>query len=130
MANKTKVYSDVDLTFGIHPLNNDITMLYDETAVIRSMKHIILSNYGDFKFHPERDVGIRDLLFENLNVITESMLQKRIEIILSQNVSRVKVNSVDVKANEVNDGFNVEITFTTLNLIEPITTTLFLQRIR
>lgn len=130
MAKRTKIYSDVDLTFGIHPLNNDITMVYDENAVIRSLKHIVLSNYGDFKFHQERDVGIRDLLFDPLDELTASVLEKRIEIIIEQNAIRVKLHSVTVIPNEIKDGFEVEIQFTTLNLITPITTTLFLQRIR
>ena len=127
---RTKLYSDVDLTFGVHPLNNDITVLYDENAIKRAMKHVLLSNKGDFKFHPEKDVGIRDLLFEPLNSITITVLEKRISIILEQQMPRVKVISISVEANERQDGFDVELQFTTVNLITPITTNLFLQRIR
>jgi phage baseplate assembly protein W len=127
---RSKIYSDVDLTFGIHPLNNDITVLYDENAVKRAIKHILLSNKHDFKFHPQFDVGIRDLLFEPLGFATATILEKRITIILKQQMSRVRIIKIDVESNITYDGFDVELTFTTLNLITPITTKLFLQRIR
>jgi phage baseplate assembly protein W len=127
---RSKIYSDLDLTFKIHPLNNDINVLYDETAVIRSLKHIILTNAGDIPFHPEKIVGLRDLLFEPATFITLSAIKKRIEVIIAQNAPRVRLIAVEVTNDEKKDGVNVEIRFTTLNLIQEITTNLYLQRIR
>lgn len=130
MAIRSKFYSDIDLTFKVHPLNRDISVLYDENAVKRNIKHVLMSNLGDSKFHPERNVGIRDLLFEPMNKLTTVILRKRIDDIITQYVPRVKIVDLLVRENTEMDGFDVELTFTTLNLVTPITTNIFLQRIR
>jgi phage baseplate assembly protein W len=125
-----KTYSDIDLSFKIHPLNNDINVLYGETAVKRELKHLILSNAGDFKFHPELDVGIRDLLFEPLRKSTAIFMKKRLEFQIGLYMPKVKVESINITTNENMDGFDISITFTTSTFVKPITTELFLQRIR
>ncbi len=127
---RSKIYSDIDLSFKIHPLNSDINILHDETAVKRAIKHAVLTNKGDNRFHPEKIVGLRDLLFEPATFITLDAIKQRITIIINQNVPRVRLISVNVEYNDKLGGVEVEIKFTTLNLITEITTTLFLQRIR
>ncbi len=125
-----QVYSDVDLKFIIHPLNHDINVLYNEDAIKRSLKHLILSNRGDFKFHPEIDVGLRDSLFEPMTSTTVNVLKKKIRVLIEQYMERVKLIRVDIEPNAEMDGYDIEITFNTINILRPITTTLFLQRIR
>lgn len=127
---RSKIYSDIDLSFTTHPLNGDINVLYDETAVKTAIKHAILNNKHDVKFHPEKVVGLHDLLFEPATFITLDAIKRRIKIILTQDVPRVRLISVEVTNNERSDGINIEVRFTTLNLIEEITTNLFMQRIR
>ena len=127
---RSKIYSDIDLTFGTHPLNNDINVLYDEVAVKRAIKHTILTNTGDVPFHPEKVIGLRDLLFEPATFITLDAIKQRVQIMLNQNVPRVRVIDIIVTYNERQDGIEIEVKFTTLNLVNEITTNLFMQRIR
>jgi phage baseplate assembly protein W len=123
------VYTDIDLTFKTHPINGDINVLYDENAVKRSLKNLIMLD-GWSKFHPENEVGIKQYLFDLITPITMENLKKRIEFVLKQHAPRIKVINIDVFTNEIQDSYIIEITFKTINIITPITTTLYLQRIR
>jgi len=125
-----KFYSDLDLTFTIHPLNNDISMLYDERSIDQNMYNVMMGNNGDAKFHPEKCIGIRDMLFEPINILTEADLRAKIEFILQMWMPRIKVIKIDVIQNVNADGYNVSITYKTINIIDERTTTLFLDRIR
>jgi len=125
-----KFYSDLDLTFNIHPLNNDISVLYDEHSINQNMYNIMMGNNGDAKFHPEKCIGIRDLLFEPISIITEAELRAKIEYILEMWMPRVNVIEIDIKTNKQEDGYRIYITYTTINIVEEQTTTLFLDRIR
>lgn len=125
-----KFYADLDLHFNIHPMNNDIAVLYDENSIKQNMYNVILGNNGDAKFHPEKCVGIRDMLFEPVNILTEAELKVKIEFILSMWMDRIEVKNIDVYNNKDDDGYNIEITYITLNIIEEQKTTLFLNRIR
>ncbi len=125
-----KFYSDIDLTFNTHPMNSDISVLYDENSVEQNMYNVLMANNGDAKFHPERCIGIRDMLFEPINLITENQLQIKIEHILEMWMPRVNVINIDVHSNENEDGYKIFITYTTINIIDEQETTLFLDRIR
>jgi len=125
-----KFYSGVDLTFNTHPINNDVSVLYDEYSVEQNMYNVLMTNKGDAKFHPERCIGLRDLLFEPINIITESQLKIKIEYILSMWMPRVRIINIDVETTSDYDGYNVHITYITLNIVDEQTVTLFLDRIR
>lgn len=127
---QTKFYSDLDLHFNIHPLNNDIAMLFDQNSIKQNMYNVMLANNGDAKFHPEKCVGIRDMLFEPINILTAAELQVKIEFILSMWMPRITTKKVDVQNNTNEDGYEIEITYTILNIIEEQKTKLFLDRIR
>ena len=125
-----KFYSDIDLHFNIHPLNNDISVLYDDSSIAQNMYNVIMSNSGDAKFHPEKCVGIRDMLFEPINILTEAELEIKIEYILIMWMPRIQLTDIDIQVNKEFDGYNITITYKTINIIEERKVTLFLDRIR
>lgn len=130
MLTQQKFYSDLDLHFNIHPLNNDISVLYDENSIKQNMYNVIMANNGDVKFHPEKCVGIRDMLFEPINILTEAELKIKIEHILKMWMPRVQLQFISIVMNRNYDGYEIEITYKTINIVEEITTTLYLDRIR
>ena len=125
-----KFYSDLDLYFNIHPLNNDISVLYDENSINQNLYNIMMGNNGDAKFHPEKCVGIRDMLFEPINVLTEAELKVKITHILTMWMPRINLKLVDISTNRLNDGYEISITYKTINIVNETTTVLFLDRIR
>jgi len=128
--NQQQFYSDVDLHFNVHPINNDISVLYDDKSIKQQIYNILTANYGDVKFHPEKTVGIRDTLFEPISIITETELKIKISHILKQWMPRISLNRIEVEINKEYDGYDVFVYYITLNILEEQETTLFLSRIR
>lgn len=126
----TRVYADLDLDFKPHPLTGDLPMKYDEDAVKRAVRHLILTNAYERKFHPEIDSTLRQFLFEPMGPIVAATIRSRIKNILDNHEPRVKIEDIDVVGNERTQSYEITITFTTLNIIEPIETKIFLKRVR
>jgi len=122
-------YSDLDLTFNTHPLNSDISVLFDENSIEQNMYNILMANNGDAKFHPEKCLGIRDMLFEPINIITEEQLRIKITNILESWMPRIEVIHIDVESIR-DEGYRITISYITINIVNEQQTVLFLDRIR
>jgi len=125
------IYTDVDLSFTRHPLTGDVPVLKDEIAIKRSLRHLILTNLGDRPWQPEKVTGMRDLLFDNINVVILDAIRSRIEFIIETGEPRVRVVEVVVKENDNrHDEIDVEISFVIINLNQEFTTKVYLQKVR
>ncbi len=125
------IYTDVDLSFVRHPLTGDIPVLKDEIAIKRSLRHLILTNMGDKPWNPESVTGMRDLLFDNINIVILDAIRSRIEFIIETGEPRIKVLNVSVTENiNIPDELDVEITFEIINLNREFTTKVNLQKVR
>ena len=65
-----QLYSDIDLFFGPKIGSKDISKLTDITAVRRSVRNLLLTNFYEKPFHPEIGSGVRDILFEPMTPIS------------------------------------------------------------
>lgn len=129
-TNIAKRYKDLDLNFTIHPVKKDINKHVDEMAVINSIKNLILINHYEKPFHPEIGSNIQKLLFENMDKVTASAIEREIQQVIINYEPRAVVNFVNVSPDFDNNGFNVGMEFRILNRTEPITIQFFLQRVR
>lgn len=125
-----KRYKDLDLNFNIHPVKKDINKHTDELAVINSIKNLLLTNHYERLFQPFLGSNINKLLFENMDIITTSVLQKEIEQTINNFEPRAKIKEIQVKPEYDNNKFSVKLTFYILNRSEPITIQFFLYRER
>ena len=57
-------YSDLDLTFNMHPGKKDLLISTGEIAVVRALKNLLLTNYYEKPFNPDYGSNIRKLLRE------------------------------------------------------------------
>ena len=131
IRNKTRIYSDLDLTFTPHPLTGDVPRKYDEDAVSRALKMLIMTDAGDRAFNREIDIGIREYLFEPAGIVTTEEIRSVIEFGIEKYEPRADVQEIIVELNEVSeDEYKVTIVYTTKNLLEPVTVTIYLQRVR
>ena len=86
---KKNVYSDLDLTFIIHPVLRDIRPITDIAAVKNSIKNIVLTSFYDHPFHPEIGSGVRALLFEPASIFTALSLKDEIQRCLGKFEPRI-----------------------------------------
>jgi phage baseplate assembly protein W len=123
-------YSDLDLNFNIHPVKKDINIWIDEQAVIHSVRNLLVTNHYERPFQPDLGSNIRRLLFEPLDNITASNLDREIRQTIKNFEPRVKVLALDITPNEEQNAFGVYLQFDIINRTEPITIRFLLQRIR
>ena len=133
MATATKrqrTFSDLDLNFTAHPVTGDISRLYDENAVKRSVRNLLQTNNFERPFHSEIGSQIRALLFEPASPVLNTMLKRVIVDTITTFEPRVVVNSVTVSSNADNNSLNVTLIFTIVNTVNPVTMNVVLQRTR
>jgi len=124
------VYSDLDLNMIQHPINRDVSKKYNESAIARSIRNLILTNKYERAFHPELGGGLRELLFEPSTIITLDSIKSHILWLITSQEPRVKNPEVEVELSEDESTFDCTIHFTAINNRTPTTITLYLKRVK
>lgn len=130
MANNQHTYSDLDLTFRRTPGKGDVAMSFDEQAVIRSIKNLLLTNKYDRLFQPDIVGGVTELLFEPINPITASTIQDQISRTIDNYEPRATIDFVNVTAMPDQNYFNVTISVFIGNNTQPTSFNVILKRVR
>ena len=132
ISDKTvRVWKDLNLNFTKHPLTDDVTRVYDVESVKRSVKNLIMTDYGERPFQPWIGSNINALLFEQMDPLTISTLKTQIETLLENFEPRVILKSLEINDLESNS-LRVTIYFTLVNSIsgEVYSLDTFLDRIK
>lgn len=108
---RKNLYSDIDNSFAIHPIYNDIRPILDIDSIRQSLKNLLLTNQYDRLFQPEIASDIRALLFENANMFTEFELQTKIERMIELHEPRISDYEVTVVDESDQNAYRVGITF-------------------
>lgn len=125
-----RVYSDLDFNFIANPNTGDVEPKYNVDAVNRALRNLVLTNRFERKFQPEVHGGIRDFLFEPLDNITRYSLKTQIQHAIEKFEKRVEILNIDITDKPENSSLELDITYTILNIIDPITTKIYVKRVR
>ena len=125
-----KIYSDIDFTFARQPgkTAKDLALSYDDKAVIRSVRNLLLTKHYDRLFNPNLGSNISFILFEPLTGSTAATLESEIRNTINNFEPRVEIDSITVGIDEDRNGYNVTLSFYILNATAATVTTLFLER--
>ena len=123
-------FSDLDLNFTIHPIKKDINRHKNETAVVNSIKNLILTNHYEKPFQPDIGSNVRRLLFENIDTIIAAQLERAVVETIENFEPRAQVNQINAIADPDNNGYKLRLEFFVINSVDPITINFFLERIR
>ena len=123
-------YKDLDLSFTAHPIKKDVNTFVDDTAIINSIKNLLLTNHYERPFNPDLGSNVRKLLFENIDAVTAIMIEREITQTIANFEPRVSVIGTTVIPDYTNNGFNIQLYFNIINRTEPITINFFLERAR
>ena len=126
----TKIYSDIDFTFTKKPVTGDVALSYDEQAVIRSIRNLLLTNYYERPFNPELGSNLNALLFEPVSPLTSTSLEREISTMIENYEPRATLNSITVTPQPDQNAYNVSLSFYIENATLPTTVTLLLERNR
>jgi phage baseplate assembly protein W len=126
----SREWLDLDLNFAIHPVRKDINKHKGELAVINSIKNLISTNHYEVPFQPELGCNVRKLLFEPLDMVTSTLIEREIVETINNFEPRASVSKVVVKPDFDNNGFKVELLFQIINRTDPVAIKFFLERVR
>ena len=106
-----RIYKDLNLNFGRHPVTKQVQTLTDAAAVKRSVRNLVQIGEYEKPFHPEIASGVRDMLFENMTPFTASTLSRKIEDTINNFEPRALLAGVEVYPNFDNNTYEVIVEF-------------------
>ena len=124
------VYSDFYTNFDKHPINNTLLRKTNVDAVKQSIRNLLLTDKGERLFQPNLGGNIRAMLFENITPQTFVTMKDHIKDVLAAHEPRADVLDVVISDTSNDHEVQVQIVFAILNLQEPVTLELILERIR
>lgn len=124
-------YTDIDLDFIVHPVTKDLAKKTGNEAVKRSVRNLVLTHFYERPFRSYIGSGAHKLLFENINEDAYArLLAEKVNEVITNFEPRATVLAVTVDTEIDNNAVAVEILFRIENLPDPLTTTVFLRRVR
>lgn len=126
----TRIYSDFDLDFIPHPLTGDIVMKYNDEAIKRAIRQLVLLDSYEKPFHPQIAGGVYQMLFEPMGRGTAISIESRLRFLITQFEKRCDIDDIIVDPNYTGDGYDITIIYKIVNQLDPIEQKIFLQRVR
>lgn len=123
-------YRDLDLSFQAHPVTGDLVMKNDVSAVLQSIRNLVLTEAGEILWDPTIGGGVGKLMFEPNDMMLRMQLHDKILNTISRFEPRVEVENLEIKTFENGNGIYIRLTFNILNNPEPITETIPIKRLR
>jgi phage baseplate assembly protein W len=124
---------DLSNDFLLNPLTGDVSIKKGEDAIKQSLKNLLLMQKFDKPFDPQLDVGIQELLFEQLplDVFTQ-LLREKINYIIKEYEPRVILQKVEMQELPDQNKVLIDITYSVKNTSfeQPQNLQLFLERVR
>lgn len=130
MPRPDKVFSDIDLSFNMHPVTGDIGAKYNEQAVKNSIKNLVLTRHYERPFRSDIGSNIGDMLFELATPALAAILRQEIINLIRNFEPRVDSLDVEVGFSPDNNHALVKIIFTIVMTTSPIVLEFTLDRTR
>jgi phage baseplate assembly protein W len=130
ITSRTPDYSDLDLDFLPHPTTGDVVRKTGSDAIKRSVRNLILTNFYEKPFRPGIGSNALRMLFENMTPFTSNLLRDAIFEVVRNYEPRVELLDVRINMDFDNNGYNVVMDMVVINRNQPLTISIFLERIR
>lgn len=125
-----RIYSDIDLTFRKTPGKNDISISYDEMAVVRSIRHLLLTKKYERPFDSGIYSGVETMLFEPISPLTANVLKVEVQNVIERLEPRAKIDLITIDPDYDNNAYSVFLQFYVGNNTQPTAINLLLERTR
>jgi phage baseplate assembly protein W len=104
-------FRDISMTFQNNPLNSDLIVLKNETAIARSIRNIVFTLPGEKFFNPNFGSRVSRSLFENVDEISASIINDEIRNSINNFEPRVSLIDVQTIPDFDNGAFDVIIIY-------------------
>ena len=111
---KTRIsrsFKDISLSFNMHPVTKDISVLKDANAIKRSVRNLVQTIPRERFFNSNLGSDVRSSLFDFVDFGTASVIQQQIETTIDNYEPRVDNLEVEVFPIPDSNEFEVNIYF-------------------
>ena len=126
----TKLYKDLDLAFTLNSVTGDVAKKIDVNAVSQSLKILILTNFYERRFAPEKGANLRGMLFENMTRLQAEVISKVITNLIEAYEPRAVIESIVVIPDYDKNLYQVSIYYYVRGFTQPQEFNVNLQRLR
>ena len=126
----TKLYKDLDLAFTLNSVTGDVAKKIDVNAVSQSLKILILTNFYERRFAPEKGSNLRGMLFENMTRLQAEVMSKVITNLIEAYEPRAVIESIAVIPDYDKNLYQVSIYYYVRGFTQPQEFNVNLQRLR
>lgn len=130
IVSRKKPWADLNLKLTLHPIRKDVVPLKDDAAIKSAVKNLILTNFYERPFQPEKGANLVGLLFEPADFMTEVMLKEEITEVLELYEPRIKLLGVNIINNADRNAWDVTIAFKIIEFDINENVEIRLQRLR
>ena len=128
---KEVVFSDVNVSFTPHPVTGKLPVLKNADAVKRSVRNLILTNFGERPYEPLYGGNVRAMLFENTDdPLLQDQLRRQIEGAIKNYEKRARVDRVLVDVKPDSNALIISIRFMIFNQRFPVDLEVAIERVR
>lgn len=124
------VYSDFFTDLDKHPIRSTVLRKTNVDAVKQSLRNLMLTDRGERLFQPNLGGNIRAMLFENITAQTFLTMQEHIKDVIEAHEPRADVIDVVIAQTSQEHEVQITIIFRVVNVQEPVTLELLLERVR
>ena len=121
MATKrlSRAFKDISFSFVPHPVTNDLAVLSNERAIVRSVRNLVETIPTERFFNPYLGTDIRKSLFENFEPDLDMVIEDQIRETVETFEPRVDNLQIQVNAQPDVNSFEVTVFFDIVGLDVP-----------
>ena len=116
----SRAFKDISLSFNMHPVTKDITVIKNSDAIRRSIRNIVQTVPSERFFNPDFGSEVKSSLFEFVDIGTASVLESQIRIAIENFEPRVTNFTVEVNPRPDLNSFEVIVFFQIVGLDTPL----------
>ena len=126
-----QTFKDLSVTFKSHPVTDDLVVVKDKAAIVQSISNLLLTRKGERPFQPDLGSDLTKTLFEPLDYASSGLIRSEVLRVLRRYEPRIRVDSVRCVPEYMNNGYQVELSYTIVGRDDaPVTVEFFLERTR
>ena len=107
----SKGFKDISLSFKKNPLTDDIFPVKNETAIARSVRNIVYTQFGEKFFDYDFGTDVTASLFENIDDVTALTIRDDIDYMIKTYEPRVNLLNVEIIPNYDNNQMDALIVY-------------------
>ena len=116
---KSRAFKDISLSFRPHPVTNDLPVLINERAIVRSVRNLVETMPSERFFNSLLGTDIRDSLFGNFSRTTVCVIEDQIRETIANFEPRVTNVGAEVIGRPDLNEMEVKVLFDIVGLEVP-----------